>query len=134
MAGRWARLAVVVVAWWVLIAVAVSPMLPSPVVSFATGALLLMPGHHARIAQRGIRDWPIPTSRAAFDEFQRGFAEDDEDAMDGAFRSAEWVAVNYGDLVRVLAVDGEVVGIELLEGAYAGRRAWLKQRQLAPWD
>src|SRR4051794_20824237 len=97
-----------VAAWWLLIAGAVLVMLASPVVSSATGALLLIPGHHARIAQHGIQDWPIPTGRAAFDEFQRGVAEGDEDAMDNAFRTAEWVAVNYGDLVRVLAVDGEV--------------------------
>jgi len=134
MAGRWPQLAVVVVAWWVLIAGAVLVTLPSPVSSAATGAPLLMPGHHARIAQRGIRDWPIPTSRLAYDRFQRGVAESDEAAVDDAFAMAEWVAVNHGDLVRVLAVDGEVVEIQLLEGGYAGHRAWLKQRQLTPWD
>src|SRR5689334_10143130 len=87
-------LAVVVVAWWLLIAGLVSPMLPSPVSSATTGAPLA-PGYRARIAQRGIRDWPVPTSRAAFDEFHRGFAAADEDAIDNAFRITEWVAVNH---------------------------------------
>ena len=93
-----------------------------------------MPGHHARIAQRGVRDWPLPTSRLAFDTFQRGFAESDEAAVDDAFRIAEWVAVNHGDAVLIIAIDAEVVEIRLLEGSYVGRLAWLKQRQLTPWD
>src|SRR5215212_7447691 len=125
---------VLVAAWWLLLAGVATAALSSPVPSAATGAPVLLPGHHARIAQRGVRDWPIPTSRAAHDEFQRSIAEDNEAMMDNAFVIAEWVAVNHGDLVRVLAVDGEVVEIELLEGGYAGHRAWLKQRQLTPWD
>ena len=125
---------VLVAAWWLLIAMAVSPMLPSSVLSAATGGAHLLPGHHARIAQRGVRDWPLPTSRLAFDTFQRGFAESDEAAVDDAFRIAEWVAVNHGDAVLVMAIDGEVVEIRLLEGSYVGHRAWLKQHQLTPWD
>jgi hypothetical protein len=77
---------------------------------------------------------PSPRSRLVFDTFQRGARESDEAAINDAFVIAEWVAVNHGDLVRVQAVDGEVVEIELLEGGYAGYRAWLKQRQLTPWD
>ena len=125
---------VLVTSWWLLIAVVVSPMLPSPVLPAATGGALLMPGHHARIAQRGVRDWPIPTSRAAFDTFQRGSRESDEAAQEEAFAMAEWVAVNYGDAVQIVAVDGEVIEIQLLEGGYVGRLAWLMQRQLTPWD
>src|SRR5215212_895444 len=125
---------ILVTSWWLLIAVVVSPMLPSPVLPAATRGALLMPGHHARIAQRGVRDWPLPTSRLAFDTFQRGFAESDEAAVDDAFRIAEWVAVNHGDAVLVIAIDDEVVEIRLLEGSYVGRLAWLKQRQLTPWD
>jgi hypothetical protein len=125
---------VLVVAWWVLIAGAVAATLPSPVRSATTGGLLLLPGHHARIAQRGIRDWPIPTSRVAYDTFQRGVAESDEDTVDDAFAIAEWVGVNYGDAVLVMAIDGAVVEIKLLAGGYAGRHAWLQRRQLTPTD
>ena len=125
---------VLVAAWWLLIAGAVVAALPSPVLSSATGGLLLLPGHHARIAQRGIRDWPIPTSRVAYDTFQRGVAESDEDAVDDAFAIAEWVGVNYGDAVLVMAIDGAVVEIKLLEGGYAGQHAWLQRRQLTPAD
>jgi hypothetical protein len=133
MAGRWPWLTVVVVAWWLLIAMTVAPMLPSPV-SSATTSALLVPAQPARIAQHGIRDWPIATSRAAFGQLQRSIAESNEALMDDAFVNAEWLTVNGGDAVLILAVDGEVVEIELLEGSYAGRHAWLNQHQLTPWD
>jgi hypothetical protein len=119
-------LGVLVAAWWLLIAAAVAPLLPSP------GARLL-PGHRAHIA-RGMRDWPIPTSRLAFDTFQRGYAAADDAAQAEALARAGWVTVNDGDAVQIVAIDGEVVEIQLLEGGYVGRLAWLKQRQLTPWD
>jgi hypothetical protein len=74
-------LGVLVAAWWLLIAAAVAPLLPSP------GARLL-PGYRAHIAQQGMRDWPLPTSRLAFDTFQRGYAAVDEEAQAEAFARA----------------------------------------------
>src|SRR5215212_3225251 len=115
---------VLVTSWWLLIAVVVSPMLPSPVLPGATEGALLMPGHHARISQRGVRDWPLPTSRAAYDEFQRSIAKNDEAMQEHAFAMAEWVAVNHGDAVLVIAIDDEVAEIRLLEGSYVGHVAW----------
>jgi hypothetical protein len=76
--------------------------------------------------------WPVPTTRLAFDEFQRGTRESDETAIEAAFADTEWLAVNHGDVVQVVGIDGEVVEVELLGGGYAGRRVWLQQRHLTP--
>ena len=125
-------LVVAVVLWWLLIGGAVALSLPSPARSAAQGPLVAVPGQHARIHQPGMPSWPIPVSRAGFDAFQRGARESDEAVMDEAFQVSEWISASHGQEVRIVAVEGEAVQVELLEGAYAGRRAWVKPRHLGP--
>ena len=76
--------------------------------------------------------FPIPVERAAFDEAQRGYRESDEDAIEHARTTSEWIAVTHGQEVRIVTRDGETVEVEVLEGRYHGRRGWLKASQLAP--
>src|SRR5215204_2051509 len=97
-------LAGVVIAWWLL--------LGGAAVSATLTPFTAAPGQRARIRQPGIRDWPVPTTRLAFEGFQRGVRESDESAINDAFTDGEWLAVNHGDDVRIVAVNGEVVEVE----------------------
>ena len=125
-------LAGLVVIWWLLIAGAVAHMLPPRVWSASPRSLVLEPGRYADIRQPDLPDWPLPTSREAYDEFQRGVMEGNEDVMDHAFVIAPWVKVNDGDGVRIVTVDGDLVEVELLDGKGAGHLAWLTSRRLGP--
>ena len=91
-----------------------------------------MLGYEAHLKQPGMRSWPIPTSRLAFDAANRGFAESDEDAIEFAFAVAEWIEVADRNRVRILAVDGEAIHVEILDGPSAGRQGWVKPRHLGP--
>ena len=123
-----------VVVWWLVVAGAVVLSLPGPAASASPTPGALAPGQRARIRQPGIPHWPIPVTRYAFDTFQRGALESDETAIDEAFEVSEWFAVEHGQAVRVVTVDGEAVQIEILEGPYSGRQGWVKPRNLAPGE
>jgi hypothetical protein len=120
----------VVVAWWLLIAGAVALTLPVPARSATPTPFAVAAGRTARIHQPGMPDWPVPVDRAAFDEADRGFREGDEPAIEHAFSAYSWIHVEHGRRVRIVAVDGDAVEVELLEGPQVGRRAWLKPRHL----
>jgi hypothetical protein len=123
-------LTIVVVTWWLLIAGAVVPAMPAPVASSPKTGSGPAVGQAARVNLPGL-DWlPIPVDRTAFDESQRGYRESDEDAIEHAFTAYEWIRVSHGQAVRVVAVDGEAIEVELLDGGHAGRRGWVKSRQL----
>ena len=113
---------IAVVAWWLVIGGAVALTLP-----FAA-----VPGQAARIHQPGITWWPIPVSREGFDSFQLGVRESNESKMNEAFEASEWIEARHGQEVRIVAIDGDAIQIELLEGAFRGRRAWLLSRHLGP--
>jgi hypothetical protein len=101
--GAGFRLGMGVAAWWLLAGGAVALMLPAPAVE-----------------------------RAAFDLAQRAYRESDEAMLEDAFSAYEWIAVTHRQEVLVVTVDGDVVEVELFDGAYAGRRGWLKAWELAP--
>jgi hypothetical protein len=125
-------LAALVASWWLFIVVALVQTIPAPVVFEGKVEVDLAPGQTARVFLPGMAWLPIPTERAAFDEFQRGVRESDEDAIDHAFVISEWIRVSHHDAIRVITVDGEAVRIELLEGGDSGRQGWLRPRQLVP--
>jgi hypothetical protein len=124
-------LAIWVVTGWLLVAGAVAVTMPdvalTPAVGFAAGLR-----QTARIQQPGIPGWPIPVDRRAYDEYNRGFQESDDDAIDHAFASFEWIKVEHHQAVSIIEVDGEAHHVELLEGRNVGRRGWLKARHLGP--
>lgn len=123
-------LTIVVVTWWLLIAGVVVPALPAPAASAPKTRPVLAVGLTVPVHLPGM-DWlPIPVDRAAFDESQRGYRESDGDAIEHAFTAYEWVRISHGQAVRVISIDGETIEIELLDGTYAGRRGWVKTRQL----
>jgi hypothetical protein len=86
----------------------------------------------ARIHQPGMPSWPIPAERSAFDSYQRGAQESNQDAIEEAFAGSEWLNASHGQLIRIVTVDGKTVQVEFLEGPYEGRRAWLKARNISP--
>jgi hypothetical protein len=122
-----------VVSWWLLIAAAVQAALPESAVT-PRSPFVVRAGQTARIVQPGIWAWAIPVHRLAYDEYERGVRESDEEAIDHAFTAFDWIRVSHGQLVWIAAVDGEAVQVELLEGRHAGRRGWLKTRHLGPPD
>jgi hypothetical protein len=126
------QFAILVIGWWIALAGLVTLLLASPVVSAPRTAFQPVPSSRAHLKQPGMRSWPIPTSRLAFDAATRGFAESDEDAIEFAFTVSEWIEVTDRTGVRIVAVDGEAVQIEILDGPWAGRQGWVKPRHLGP--
>ncbi|HZO29722.1 MAG TPA: hypothetical protein VFH48_27405 [Chloroflexota bacterium] len=125
-------LAAVVIGWWLLLGSAVIWLMPEPVASATPKPFAAVRGQTARIHQPGIPSWPIPVERVAFDEARLGFQESDEAAIMHAFAAYEWIEATHDQPVWIVTVDGDAIQIELLEGLYAGDRAWLKTRNLAP--
>ena len=123
-------LVVVVVAWWLIVGGAVALTLPAPASSATPTPFALAVGRTARLHQPGMSSWPIPVERAAFDDARRGFLESDHVLIERAFATSEWLDASHGQAVSITAVDGEAVQVELLEGAFSGRRAWLMPRHL----
>jgi hypothetical protein len=125
-------LVVAVVAWWLIIGAAVMLTLPSPAASATPTPFIAVPGQTAHIHQPGMTWWSVPVDRVGFDLFQRGSRESDERVVTEAFEVSEWIEARHGQAVRVLAVDGDAIQVELLEGTFRGRRAWLLPRHLSP--
>jgi hypothetical protein len=123
-------LLVVVATWWLLIAGIVAAAMPSRAASAPKVEYRVAPGQLANVYLPGLSWLPVPVDRQAFDEAERGFRESDEAAIDRAFDDYEWIRIGHGQWVRVVAVDDRAVLAELVEGAYAGRRAWVKARHL----
>jgi hypothetical protein len=133
-AARGARfwgLAPLVVAWWLVIAAIVVATMPGPVASAPKVPLVVEPGTMAQIEQHGMRDWPIPVDRAAFDDLRRAYQESDQQAIERAAEATAWLTVAHHQIVQVVAVDGEAVQVLILEGDHAGRRGWLLTRHLS---
>jgi hypothetical protein len=115
-----------VAVWWLLLGAVVVWLMPEPTASANAE------GHIARIHQVGLRQLPIPVSRTGFDAFQRGVRGSDEVSIEEAFAVSEWISVIPGQAVRVVTIDGDAVEIEVLDGPYAGRRAWLDAKNVRP--
>jgi hypothetical protein len=105
---------------------------PAPSAAAQRDAAVLVAGSTAHIVQPGMTDWPIPVDRRAYDEYNRGFQESDDEAIEHAFAAFEWITVSDGQAVRIIEVDGEAHRVEVLEGRDVGRRGWLKARHLGP--
>lgn len=129
--GKIGGLAVLVAVWWLSIAAVVVATMPEPAASAPKVAFVVEPGRTARIEQPGMRTWPIPVDRTAFDELRRGYLESDEATIERATHATAWIPVSHGQAVQVTAVDGEAVQITVLEGEQAGRRGWLLKRHLS---
>jgi hypothetical protein len=125
-------LTISVVTFWLLVAGAVALMLPARAASAPKAGFVAVSGRTAHINQPGMPDWPVPVDRRAYDEYNRGFQESDDEAIEHAFAAFEWIAVSDGQAVRIIEVDGEAHRVEVLEGRDVGRRGWLKARHLGP--
>ena len=123
-------LLVVVGTWWLLIAGIVAAAMPSRAASSPKIEHGVAPGQLASVYLPGLSWLPVPVDREAFDEAERGFRETDQEAIDHAFDAYEWIRIASGQWVRVVAADDRAILVELLDGSYAGRRAWVKARHL----
>jgi hypothetical protein len=119
-------LTIFVLGWWMLLGGVVVSLMPEPTVSAAAK------GHIARVRQVGLRQLPIPVSRAGFDTFRRGVRKSDEDAIEDALEVSEWISITPGQEVAIGTVDGDALEIEVLDGPYAGRRAWQDTKNVRP--
>jgi hypothetical protein len=131
---RWrgAGIGAIVLAWWLLVAAAVALLSPTPAVAVLKVAVGLPAYVHLPGLVPAYPSFPIPVERAAFDLAQRGYRESDEQMLNDAASLYVWVTVTHGQRVTVIATDGTVAQVELLNGPYAGRRGWLKHEQLVP--
>jgi hypothetical protein len=125
-------LVVAVVAWWLMLGAAMTLTLPEPAASAAPTRFAVAVGRAARFYQPSMPSWPIPVERVAFDDARRGFLESDEILIERAFATSEWLDASHGQAVTIVAVDGEAIQVELLEGPHRGRRAWVQPRHLGP--
>lgn len=127
-------LCIVVMIWWLLIAMTIVILLPGQEAAVAQTAGVPMEGQAARIDLR--RTWPllIPVDRWAYDHDAGydGFRSDDLDGITLPRAGSAWIKVWHDQLVRVVAVDGDAVQVEVLEGYYRGGLGWLAARQLGP--
>lgn len=121
-----------VVTWWLAIAGTLALTLPRSAASATSSPFLAVSGQWAHVRLIGLSHLPVPVSRAAFDEYARGMAQTDEATIEHAFEAYEWVNVSDRQAVRIVQTDGIAIQIELQEGAYAGRSAWVTARQLGP--
>jgi hypothetical protein len=129
--GRFWGLAILVAAWWLLLAAIVVSTMPESASSAPKVTTSMRPGQVARIKQPGLRSWPIPVERAAFDTLRRAYRESDEEAIERASTSTAWISLAHGQAVRVEIVDGDAVQVTVLEGEETGRQGWLLTRQLS---
>ena len=125
-------LAGVVVAWWLLLAGAVAWLGDEPTAAATPKPFAAVPGEMARIHQPSVPVRPVAATRAGFNAYQRGIRDNNAVALEEAFVVSEWYAVGHGEWVRVVAVDGDAAQVELLEGGYAGRLAWMTMQELSP--
>ena len=126
-----AALGLAVAAWWLLIVGSVVGTVPAPAV-VAQIPDFVSPGRSVQISVSPRVRWSIPVSRAEFDAYNLAVDMRDETALDSSYAATEWIPVADLEIVRIVQVDGEAVQVELQDGAFAGRRGWLKARQLRP--
>jgi hypothetical protein len=125
-------LAIVVISWWLLLGGALIWVLSEPLASAMPTPVTAVEDRIARIHHPGPIRWAVPVNRAAFDAFQRGTREGNQTLIHDAYELSEWIEATHGRAVRIVTVDGAAIQIEVLEGTYEGRRAWLTVRDLGP--
>ena len=124
-------LGLAVAAWWLLIVGSIVGTVPAPA-AVAQLPDFVAPGRSVQISAPPRVRWSIPVGRIEFDAYNLAVDMDDETALESSYAATEWIPVADLEIVRVVQVDGEAVQVELLDGAFAGRRGWLKAGQLRP--
>jgi hypothetical protein len=126
-------LTILFAAWWLLASWAVVWIMPESTASAApTPNRIVSAGVAVRIAQPGRPPFPIARDRSAFDAMQSGAFALDESTITLGVVTFEWIKVEHGQKAYVIALDGDAAQIEMLEGEYAGDRAWIHRGDLAP--
>src|SRR5688572_6873 len=127
-----ATLALGVMLVWLVIFAAIVFTVPTVSTPAHRLGLTVAPGRTAHLHAPPLSDWPIPVGRMEFDAYNLALDSDDEVAIAKVEAIADWIIVAADQAVLVLYVDGDAVQVELLDGADAGRRGWLKRRHLVP--
>lgn len=128
-----AMLILLFVTWWALAAWAIVWIMPEGTASAApTPNRIVSAGIAARITQPTRPPFPIARDRPGFDAMlSEAFVQDDS-ALTLSVVAFEWIKVEHGQTAYVIAIDGDAAQIEMLEGEYAGERAWIHRWALAP--
>jgi hypothetical protein len=121
-----------VTSYWLLVFAAISLAAPVPAKAARTPHAVFVPGSLATIYAPPLKEWPIPTDRTTFDDYQRAVRESDEGGITDVIGRPGWVPVADQQRVRVAAVDGTAVRVELIDGQHTGERGWPLARQLRP--
>ena len=136
--SRWvlsgSALTLVVVGSWLLLGGVIVSLMPGQADAAPTPSsrFVVLPGQAARIRQPGVPSRPVLASHAGLDRFQHTMRVSDEQPIEDAFAVADLIAIGDGQAVRIVAVDGTTVQVELLDGAYAGHLTWLDVQDLDP--
>src|SRR5688572_9444337 len=104
-ARRRAVLGLVILLWWAGLTEAMILAVPWQAIPTPTGVRPALAGRTACIQQPNLPDWPISVDREAFDAFQRGGRESDEELIEWAFTDHVCFPVAHGQAVMVVAVD-----------------------------
>jgi hypothetical protein len=121
-----------VTAYWMVMFVVVMHTMPAPARAARTSGHAFVPGDLVTVYAPPLKAWPIPTDRATFDAYRSAVAADDEGALTQLVGRSGWLPVSDRERVRIVAVDGSVVQVEVLDGPHAGGRGWLLAQQLSP--
>jgi hypothetical protein len=127
-------LASIVLGWWLLIGGVVVWLMPATAGAHPTPSnrFAVVPAQTAHIYQPGVASRPVVATRAGLDTLQRTLRETDEQPIENADAIPEWIVIGQDETVRIVAINGVTVQVELLEGAYAGRFVWLEVQNLSP--
>jgi hypothetical protein len=122
-----------VTAWWLLLIGVIALMAPAP--AKVVGAALV-PGRTVYLHTPNGSEWPIPVDRPASHDCNGAFevtGEGNEGGPSAALLQAACVVVSNRQAVQLVAVDGDVVQVEVMGGPESGRRGWLLTRHIIPY-
>ena len=124
------RLAMTVVAWWLLLGGVVAVAVPAPI-GVGEGPAAV-PGRVGHIATPAGVEWLIAVDRGAYYEVDRPAPDRNADGTPAVHEQPGWLVVRNGQAVKVVDVDRAAVEVELLEEPNIGGQGWLHLTYLRP--
>jgi len=124
------RLAIAVVAWWLLLSGVIAVVVPSQI--GAGGGPAAVPGRVGHIATPSGVEWLIPVDRTTYYEVDWSAPDRNEDGTIAVRDQPGWLVVRDGQAVQVLDVDRAAVEVQLLEEPNIGGQGWLHLNYLRP--
>jgi hypothetical protein len=126
--GLW----VAVVIWWLLVSGIIAIMITTTEPAGEADAVFYIPGQDAHLVAGHLGSWLIPSNHATFDDHQGRVLAGRGRIFTDAISQPGWIRVVEGPAIRVIAVVGDAVEIELLESPGTGGRGWIHMVYLRP--